>query len=179
MRGWLRLMIDLFCLRAGPAEFPYSVNVFILLFFINIFFASYWQSERTTALEALLGGCSLIALHVIYTYGVLRIRGLSTRFLQTAIALLSLDVLAYLLLFPLIIISPYIQQYMKALPKTPSVSSLLVLMSAAFLVFVTIAVITWTTLIAGHVYRRALNVHFVIGVLVVIALMGLEVLLFQ
>ncbi|MGB7756964.1 MAG: hypothetical protein WBL23_12960 [Salinisphaera sp.] len=164
-----RRLVDLMLFRRGPQDLPgdqVSLVVSIAAYCIVLFV----QVALVGPLAGALVQAGLATLMLgLYVATILRLRGLSNRFNQTATALFSSGaVLTVIMLAPTRALRPYLDALRSATDpsQVPMPSPLFAL---AYLV-----VGIWGLAIYTHIYRNALGVPIVLGVAVTL---GFELLL--
>jgi hypothetical protein len=164
-----RRVIDLMLFRCGPQDLPgdqgtlvASGAVYCILLLVQVALLASLQIAVAQALLAtvLLG---------LYVAALLRMRGLSNRFNQTATALFASGaVLTVIMLVPTIELRPFVE----ALSQSSEPSK--VPPPSLFFALVYIVVGLWALAIYSHIYRHALNIPIALGVITTI---GYEILL--
>ena len=170
IQQWWRLTWGLCRFKIGPQDFPYSLSWLIGLFIINVVLAWYPLSVQFATTEAIGRAVSDVLIEIVYAYMVLTLRQRSNRFIQTSVATLSLDLAIYIITFPLVMSYPLLQQMGQGFFQA--------ILYFLFL-FIVLLINLWGIFINGFIYRNALDVNFGIGLLVALALVGIEVMLFQ
>ena len=167
----LALLWSVCRLRAGPANVPYSPFHLSIVIIANVVVACYqftWQSDMA---KSLLQAILVTAISVIFTYSVLAVKGFQNRFAQTTTTLIGTNVIINALVIPLLLLQPFLLQ--QGLPTTMLLGFLHVIY-----LFTIIMMNVWLIMIMVHIYRVALEVSPVIALLVTIALLGTDILLF-
>ncbi|AWN16480.1 hypothetical protein [Salinisphaera sp. LB1] len=166
---FVRRLVDLMLFRRGPQDMPgdqatlvVSIAAYCIVLFVQV--------ALVGPLAAALVQAGLATLMLgLYVAVILRLRGLSNRFNQTATALFSSGtVLTLIMLAPTRALRPYLDALRSATDpsQVPMPSPLFAL---AYLV-----VGIWGLAIYTHIYRHALNVPIFFGVAVTV---GFELLL--
>lgn len=164
-----RRLVDLMLFRGGPQDLPGdqaslvgSTAAYCILLFIQVALVGPVTGAAVQAVLAtiLLG---------LYAATVLRMRGLSNRFNQTATALFSSGaVLTLIMLAPTHALRPYLDAL-----RTASDPARVPMPSPVFaLLYLVVGI--WGLAIYSHIYRHALSVSVIFGVAVTI---GFELLL--
>lgn len=166
---FVRRLVDLMLFRRGPQDMPgdqrslvISIAAYCILLFIQVALVGPLAGALVQAILATL----LLGLYVAV---ILRLRGLSNRFNQVAIALFSSGaVLTLIMLGPTRALRPYLDALRSA--SDPSQ----VPMPSPLFALVYLVVGVWGLAIYSHIYRHALDVPIALGVAVTI---GFELLL--
>ncbi|WP_423821445.1 hypothetical protein V5738_14010 [Salinisphaera sp. SPP-AMP-43] len=164
-----RRLVDLMLFRGGPQDLPGdqaslvgSTAAYCILLFIQVALVGPVTGAAVQSVLAtiLLG---------LYAATVLRMRGLSNRFNQTATALFSSGaVLTLIMLAPTHALRPYLDAL-----RTASDPASVPMPSPVFaLLYLVVGI--WGLAIYSHIYRHALSVSVIFGVTVTI---GFELLL--
>jgi hypothetical protein len=160
----ISLVIDLCRFRSGPQDFPHApplaIAVLVIQLGVLLLRVQVSGAERDLLPELLAKGVFAVASVWI----VLRLRELQARYWQTLLALVSVELVFTLLLFPLMMLADTVDP--QAPPPLAPLFGWLGLLGAA-----------WLMLVFGHVWRHALNVLFPVGVLVAVALLMVEAVL--
>jgi len=156
---------DLALWRMSPAQLPPSP------FFLGLVAGLVALIEITMALipppspESIATRILLsVGLPLAWTWGILRLANRRERFLQTAIALLGVSVLAVLALYPLDWLSQTLGEHHPA--TVP-------------LVFAWLIALVWYMLACAHIWRSALGSQLMLGVAVSMGYLLLRMLLEQ
>ena len=150
---------DLILFRAGPQDLPYAPRTVIVLLVIGavleIGFDLYKGSPAAMIAGANVG--TLAALAALFT--LLRWRGKSERFVQTALSLVATGLLFELLLLPLALVI--------GLPLTPD-AQLNPRQTSALLALFVLAL--WQVAISVNILRHAMDIPVAGGVLALLAI---------
>lgn len=171
LSGLTARIVGLCRLRGGPQDLPYSPNLLAALV------------VAATALDVLIGGLvddtgsafgrSLLSTFVVLglCWVALAIRGLGSRYVQTAIALLACSLVFSLLQLPIALLAE---------PLAPGASTLSG--SQLLLGWISIAVLAWQLSVYAHIVRQAMEAPFALAFALaaswVLAYWALEHLLF-
>lgn len=161
MRAIVSPLVDLCLLRGSPRELPYSVPLLLALMLASVVLASlaaaWLGADETVAGRAL--AWMLAKLGIVWL--LLKLRGLPSRFVQTASAMLGTSLILSLLLLPL---SNALYQASQQ-PETAA---------SPLLALVWIFLFAWSFIVDGHVLRHALAIPLSAGVLISLALFTLR-----
>lgn len=149
---------DVCLLRKGPEDFPASQN--LLLWLVVVSFLATWLALLAVK-GVFRGGVDAVinvAVPLIFTRSLLIIIKKRERFIQSALALLSTNLLISLLGLAFLLILQMLGAVMGGF-VTPFYSV------GVSLVF------TWILLVQGHIFRQAMDKSFWIGILIAILLM--------
>jgi hypothetical protein len=154
----LNLFWDICRLRRGPQDLPFSPSLLLMVcaLFLGL------QLAIGSVLGIQEGSFSVGVLSLVFNFGalylLLTLRGLSNRFVQTALALLCCAVLFTVLNLP-IELSVVGTKPLAPEQLTP-VQMLLVLASLPLLI--------WKLMIDAHILRHGLNVPFLVGMAIAV-----------
>ncbi|MDZ3823177.1 MAG: hypothetical protein U0S76_06205 [Pseudoxanthomonas sp.] len=160
----IALFLDLLSLRRGPQDLPHA-PVLVVAVVVAVLLVESWSSRAlgvTTSLGPPLVLSGLLALAIPWT--VLRLRALQPRFWQTALALAGTGLVFALLALPLMLaMGPVDPANAANIP--PLLGWSIVLLAG------------WRLIVAGHIWRHALEVPLPSGVLVALATFIAELVL--
>ncbi len=163
----LPTLLQLLRLRASPADLPPSTAALAWLLAIDIAISAFFLlasgSESPIGLDIAIG----LALQLLLPWLILTQLGKGARFLQTAIALIGVDVMLTAVLLPL-------ASWGSQLANTNPTGPLTQLVSMVMLVAV-----IWMIMVFGHIYRCALDFPRLGGILVALGVMLTQVLVGQ
>ncbi len=171
MWQFVKLYWSICRLRADPGDVPYSKALLGFVLLLNFLIGWFQFSFKATPLISSLQSLLILTISAGFTYFVLSIKGLLTRFVQTFSALLGTSAIVNLIIFPLLLLQPVFFQ------KKP-VNSMLVSLQFMFLLAV-LMINIWLIMIMVHIYSKALDVNYLVGLLVTIALLGLDIIIFS
>lgn len=147
MKALLFLFADICRFKKGPEDIPYSVNLFILLFFVNllieILLGLGFYSAGTSALLSLSSIITLFAFSWIWLY----LFKYSSRFMQTITAFVGVSVFTNLFFFiPLTLLWHFgiIHDQSFAL--------------------VNLLLLVWILSIYAYIFKRSLEISFFLGI---------------
>lgn len=142
-----RQVLEICLLRRGPQDLPYSQGLLVLTMTASAAVGYPAMSRFGLSDSPALDVALTLGFTLAYLHGVLTIKGLRGRFVQTASAVFGTDVVVTGLALPIM-----------AMTTGPSdeapVSGLLML-----------ALVLWNLAILGHILRHALAVRLPVGVL--------------
>lgn len=148
-------LIGLLLFRSAPQDLPASQSVLLGLAGLYVAIGTMVLAPGTGDwLLALAQNIVDVAVLLFYTRIALRLAGFETRFSQTFIALVGVNVLFSLLAWPLMLAMPPL---VAGQPETVSPLQLLLL-----------GVLLWNMIVLGNVYRHALEFRLAGGILVAI-----------
>lgn len=135
----VRCILDIALLRRGPQDLPFSWNLTLLAMAASI--------ATTVAADLIQPLPGATAAHVLVTllytwaffYGVLQMRGLETRLVQTLAAVFGTDAIITLVALPLL-------HTMTATTGTPAIAALAILF-----------IYGWNIAVVAHILRHALS----------------------
>jgi len=155
-----RTTLDILMLRKGPQDLPsdWGLLAALALAYCSLTFAQVRLVSETG--QALYQSVLATGLLALFAHVVLRLRGMPARFVQTATALFAVgSLLTLLMLGPITVLAPFFQAVAESggnadsFPEPPGF---------ALLVYMLIGI--WGLVVAGHIYRHALELHLVMGV---------------
>lgn len=155
---FLRVVRDLCQLRRGPEDVPYAPQLLLVLILASVLL--------DVALGAALGVKASILPRSLLSTGLilalcwtaLTARGLGTRFVQAASALVACAMVFSLLMLPIAALTG-------APPATPEQLTPM----QVVLAWTALAVIVWKLCVDAHILRRALDAPFALGFLLALA----------
>ena len=153
-----RVVADLCRLRSGPAEMPYAPMLLAALIVasvvLDVLVGAALQGGDDAFARSLLSSAVVLGL----CWAALAIRHLSSRFVQTAVALVACSVLFSLLQTPL------------ALLAGPTPATAAELSTTQVLIgWITVALFVWQVSVDAHIMRRAMEASFGFGFALVVS----------
>lgn len=160
----LSVLIDLCLLKRGPQDLPHNPALTLAFLIgalaLEAYSANLLSNSPTLFSSVILSGAFALAA----TWAILRLRRVESRYWQTLFALIATGVLFSLLALPLLVaIGPLDPDNMTQL--SPVVGLGIVLLAA------------WRLLVAGHIWRHALDIPLPVGVLVALGTFMVELIL--
>lgn len=171
MRAIFRVVWNICCLRSGPQDLPYSVVLLILLVLINITLSTLQLLSDFSFGQALFQTSAMLGLSLVFTWFLLSLKKLQTRFVQTVSALIATG-----LVFNLIVYTVFLLQFHALSLDEPTLTNVLINL---FLSSLKLALIIWVCVITAHIFKHSLQISFVGGLVVTFAFIGLHVLILQ
>lgn len=163
MHALFQLFWSIATFKKGPDAVPYSWPLLALVALMNFLMAWHQFSYRVPIHSAALFAGILILILAGFSCLVLAVKGHASRCQQTITALLGVNFLINMLLYPLILLGPLLQW----LPVL-----------VYFILMAVLALNVWLLMITGHIYARALVLPFIAGLLVAVALLGIDIIIF-
>jgi hypothetical protein len=168
MRAFLRLFLDIWMLRRGPQDVPYSMQLarglVLLLLGLQWILLILLEVEEQQLLQ--------LVYSLIWMLGapwlLLRLRDRQTRYVQTLTAKCGVGLLYLVLFAPMLMIARSIDT------TTPDVSPEPLQIIAVWGV---LGLTVWHLIVSGHIWRHALGVPMFLGTMISIALFTSNVLL--
>lgn len=160
----IALILDLLSLRRGPQDLPHAPPLAVAAV-LAVLLVESWSS-RALGVAASLGPALVLSgvLALAIPWGVLRLRGLQARFWQTALALAGTGLVFALLALPLMLaMGPVDPANPASIP--PMLGWAIVLLAG------------WRLVVAGHIWRHAMDVPLPSGVLIALATFIAELVL--
>lgn len=163
MRALVQLFWFIATFKKGPDSVPYSWPLLIVSLLINVLMAWHQFGYRVEIHMAFLYALLLVGIMVGFSFLVLLIKGHAERSVQVITALMGVNILINAFLYPLIFISPIIQ---------------MVPVLLYFILMIVISLNVWLLMITAHIYSRALVLPFLGGVVIAVALFGVDLIVF-
>ncbi|WP_133129552.1 hypothetical protein [Legionella yabuuchiae] len=161
-------------LKTSPEETPFSkvlLGVWAIAFYLVV--ASQWGLIQTdielSLLKIMLADFVLLAAYSLYTYLLLVAFKLKERFVQTLTCLIATHTIVHVFAYPLLAVTPL-------LTETTSPPFWVFLLSLLYLLF-TIMLTAWQLMITVFIYKKALNIDTLPGILATIGLFAANILL--
>ncbi|GGI79573.1 hypothetical protein [Legionella impletisoli] len=161
-------------LKTSPEETPYSkllLGLGAFVFFLVV--ASQWGLIQTdielSLLNIILAGVLLLFSYSFYTFILLAAFKLKERFIQTLTCLFATHTIVHIFAYPLLAATPFLTQ-------ADSPSTGVFLLSFVYLLF-TIILTAWQLMITVFIYKKALNIDTLPGILATIGLFAANILL--
>jgi len=149
----LNLIWDICCLRRGPQDLPYSPPLLAALVAANFAYQLLVATLRGLPFAEVLFGALFFMLMLLTALNVaLLLRGLRSRFVQAATALLGCMLLFHVLRLPLDLL-------VDAPPATPAQLTPL----QGLLALIALPLLGWSVVAYAHVLRHSLNISFLAG----------------
>ena len=168
---YLQLIWRICKLQAGPEDVPHSNILLIGIVILSVLLGWLPMLLQKGLAAGLMTVVATLTVMVLFVYAVLQIRGLARRFVQTLTAIVSVDILIKLVALPFLIL----MAWMIAVKPEDSV-----LNTVSFLYLIVILVVNvWGIIVTAHIFRRALNTRFIVGLLITFAMIGLEMIVFK
>ncbi|MCE3046095.1 MULTISPECIES: hypothetical protein [Legionella] len=159
-------------LKESPAQTPYSLYLLViltLLFFIVVSVQWSLVAPKKQAFQVpFLAAAILLGTYFIYTLFLLYLAGKSERLVQTVSSLYVTYLIIHLLAFPLIFFS----QIMLG----EQINNLLMLLLLLIYLVAALFLTGWQFLVTANIYRHALDLSFVNGILACLGLMAFSLL---
>ncbi|ARG99750.1 hypothetical protein [Legionella micdadei] len=160
-------------LKKSPENTPYSpflLGLIAVLFFLLIILQWYLADfkQAFNPFISILAGLSLLCSYFGYTYAILKIYRKTNRSLQTLTALLFCHAIVHFFAFPLLIMTPLL--------ISGDMSQVLGLFLGIVYLVITLLLTIWQFLVTIHIYKQALEVDYVGGVLASFGLLACNIL---
>ena len=156
-------------LRESPENTPFSYIRMLLSAFVLILLMIFeWRSTQFNSSNDVMMATGLVCSYFIYTYAVLQIKGLTSRWVQTTTSLYCMNIIIHILVVPLLLLSPFLSQIHL---KNP-----FFLFLGVLYLFLSIGVTVWQFVITAHIYKYALNTTAIQSVLVAFGLIAVNIL---
>jgi hypothetical protein len=161
--------------KIGPQDTPSSSHVtilgIVLLFVIMLCQLMIGDiSGKLSIAMALYRALVIISGLIAYTYIILLIKNMKSRFQQTVSSLLYCNIIIHLIAFPLVLIGPLIAQ----LHSIKIVFILLAVIYFLIMIFLNV----WQVLINAHIYKNALDLDYLAALFVSFGLLAVNLFLF-
>ncbi|RUR18906.1 hypothetical protein ELY21_06700 [Legionella sp. km535] len=156
-----------------PDNTPYSHFLMgISILFLTLVMTIQWNFSELEFSDDLLIttliALSLVFSFVVYTFAILYLRGLGSRWVQTVTCLCTSHAIIHLLASPLFLVDSYLAN---AHFKNP-----LVLFIAVIYLFVTLGLSVWQFVLTAYIYKSAMSSTTVQSVLAAFGLIAVNVL---
>lgn len=156
-----------------PANTPYSL---LLMGLVTVFFyvliVLQWTiadvEELFTFTTSLLAAATLLASYIAYTYILLLLFRLSSRFVQTLACLLAGHTIVHLFAFPLLLLAPWFADEKMIQPLALFVAVIYLILTFVFTI--------WQFMITVHIYKHALGIEYFPAVLASFGLIACNIL---
>jgi hypothetical protein len=155
MRQLLLLLRDLCQLRRGPQDMPHSPRLLIGVCIASLLLQLGIVRVLGIAGDALGAGVLSLAFNLGVLYLLLNLRGLTSRFVQAALALLCCAMVFSLLSLPIVLLAG-------GHPPTPEQVTPLQLL----LGLVALPIVVWKLVVDAHILRHSMNLPFLGGLAV-------------
>jgi len=153
MTQLFNLIWDICCLRRGPQDLPYSPPLLAAIAAASFVYQLVIAASRGMPFgEVLIGALFALGLILTALHVALAVRGLRSRFVQSATALLGCMLLFEVLRLP-------IELLMGTPPATPAQITPL----QGLLTLLSLPLLGWNVVVYAHVLRHSLNVSFLTG----------------
>lgn len=172
MHALISLFWSICRLQKGPDAVPHSVVLLSVVLLLNGLLALLQFALHDTVPMSFLKTLVILGMSVGFTYALLHLGHLAERFMQTLIALNGANFCINCFIIPFVILQPWLVSWL----KTPHVGSLFV---SSIVLLCVIGINLWLIVVNAHIYSRALDRPFVVGLLATIALLGLDILVFS
>ncbi len=150
-------LLQLLRLRGSPADLPASGSILAMLVLLDTAISTFAPVQAEQSVVAPIAFA--LGLHLALTWLLLKQLGKGDRFVQTATAWFGVDVLLTLILLPLVI---YVAQFTGVEPVPPA---------AQFAISLMLVVSVWMLVAFGHIFRCALEIPMLAGVLVALSML--------
>jgi hypothetical protein len=155
MANLLQLLRDLCLLRRGPQDMPHSPRLLIGVCIASLLLQLAIVRVLGIAGDALGAGLLSLAFNLGVLYLLLNLRGLTSRFIQAALALLCCAMLFSLLSLPVVMLAG-------GHAPTPEHATPLQLL----LGLIALPIVVWKLIVDAHILRHSMNLTFLGGLAV-------------
>lgn len=149
------LLRDVILLRRGPQDMPYSPRLLVLVCGASVLLQLAIAHVLAIPGDALGAGLIGLAFNLGLLYLLLRLRHVSSRFVQTAIALTACAIVFAILSAPIVLA-------VGGKPPTPGTMTPL----QALLGMFALPVVVWKLIVDAHILRHCLDLPFAGGLLI-------------
>lgn len=168
MSALFRLIWSICRLEAGPEQMPYSPVLLTILMICEFILAWYQFSLQLGMEVAIVHAIILVGIFMVFIYLTLLMGKKPKRFIQTATSLLAVNVLINLLHMPVLILGDLLI-YQGQNPL------IIFLFTPTALIYI-IALNIWLIMITAHIFARTMDTTFSTGLLITIAMLGVNVI---
>lgn len=142
-------------LRGTPAQTPYSkfllmTSGIFLAFVMSVQWGFSDSDFSENIINTVLTSLFLILSYLGYTYIILYVKGLSSRWVQTATCLFICHIIVHICASPLLLVSPY-------LLHTNFKNPLYLFIGIIYLIL-TLGLLVWQFILTAYIYRFSLDV---------------------
>ena len=155
LNSLLQLLRDICLLRRGPQDAPFSPQLLIAVCAASLLLQLAIAGVLGIEGDALGAGLIGLAFNLGVLYALLTLRGVRSRFVQTAIALTACAILFAILSVPIVLLAG-------GKPPTPETMTPL----QAVLGLLALPVVVWKLVVDAHILRHSLNLPFFAGLLI-------------
>jgi len=160
-------------LREKPENTPHSLLLSCLVVFVFfVLIVLQWMitdlSRQLAVSAALLVAGSLVVSYLLYTWVLLRLFGLQSRFLQTLTCILAGHTAVHLVAFPLLFIMPLIL-------KMPELTTFSPVIGVLYLAL-TLILAVWQFMISAYIFKHALTASWLAATLASLGLLACNIL---
>jgi hypothetical protein len=157
MRSLLSRLAAIVSLRAGPQDLPASRQLLIALLALDLMVSVIALGSVVPVGQALLTAGAALGLGLGFAYLALVLRGKPNRFLQTATALVGIDLVISVLALPLTLALVSQAAPDGSVSPNPALGVAL------------LAVLAWNVTVVANTFRHALDQRWPAGVIVALA----------
>lgn len=180
LQSLAKLFRDVCLLKKGPQDVPYSIFLLVLLCFLDfgqtlLFDMGLNKAQKALDTLTVINSFKAILRLVssgLFVFIVLQIKQLSSRWVQTFTTMVGCNILINIIAFPLILMLFTIMPTEEAAPSSISSSVIFI-----FTIIGVIAAGIWSIVVNAHIFRHALNIKFLMGVLMTFACSGFTILI--
>lgn len=155
MPAFLLALRDIFLLRRGPQDMPYSSRLLAAVCGASVLLQLAIASVLAVPGSALGAGLIGLAFNLGVLYLLLNLRGVGSRFVQAALALTSCAIVFAILSVPIVLFAG---------GKPPTAETITPLQ--ALLGLLALPVVAWKLIVDAHILRHSLNLPFAAGLLI-------------
>ena len=152
MAQLFNLIWDICRLRKGPQDLPYSPAALVALCAITLVFETIVDTEAA----AVAVGVVALGIYLSIIFLLLNLRGLRSRFVQTAIALLGCALVFNVIMLPLVLLFGDPQAAQTFSP------------GKGMLILALLLIMSWKLIVDANIFRHGLNVPFFSGLMIAV-----------
>jgi hypothetical protein len=153
----LHQLWDICLLRSGPQDLPYSPRLLLIVCAISLLLQMLLASVLGATQDSLGTGILSLVFNFGVLYLLLSLRGLSGRFFQAALALVSCALVFSVLSLPIALLT-----------GSPPVTADQITPLQILLGLVSLPLLVWKVLVDAHILRHSLNVPFLSGIIIAV-----------
>lgn len=160
-------------LKETPESSPYSIFLLVItgILFSLIMMIQWSFTEFDFARDWLVSFMMAMSLNlsfILYTFAILKLQNLGSRFVQTATCLFGVYIIVHIVATPLFLIDPYL--------STANLKNPIFLFIGMIYLFITLGLSIWQFIITAHIFKFALSTTPVKSVLAAFGLMAVNIL---
>lgn len=158
-------------LESTPQDLLYDKSALIVLVLANIALGAWQISLQQPLMFAFWQSLLMVTVSLVFIGIVLQIKNSGARFVQTATALIGIGVLLSLFIVPVLLVQLYLIQ--------PLGATLLTAIASFLFLCIVVGINIWVLVITTHIFRYALDITFLVALIITLAYVGMHVLVYK